>query len=61
MLGFLRWLLQETSGQDLAEYALLLTLIVLVVVAALPAFASALTDAYGNMAQVFAAKKTCCD
>jgi Flp pilus assembly pilin Flp len=42
---FLR-LLRETSGQDVAEYALLLTLVALTVVASLSGLAEAVTNSY---------------
>ena len=55
-------LLEETSGQDLAEYALLMALLVLSAAAALPDFAVALASAYNQAAQGFSpTKPTCCD
>ncbi len=54
-------LLRDTSGQDLAEYALLLALLTLVVAAVLPDFAAALAGLYKDAAQVFTTKTTCCD
>ena len=55
-------LLEETSGQDLAEYALLMALLVLSAAAVLPDFAVALESAYNQMAQAFSpTKPTCCD
>ena len=38
--------IREDEGQDLVEYALLLALIALVVAAALPALATAITGVY---------------
>ncbi len=62
MRRLLNRLLEETSGQDLAEYALLMALLVLSAAAALPDFAVALESAYDQAAQAFSPpKKTCCD
>lgn len=47
--------LAEDSGQDLAEYALLLSLIALVAVLAVATFGGALVALWGNITAAFAA------
>ena len=48
MSNFLTTLWQDESGQDMAEYALLLVLIAVVVTVAVIAFREAITDAFNN-------------
>ncbi len=62
MRKFLRHLIQDKSGQDLVEYALLLALLVLVVALALPELGSAISNAFQSGGNAFVAgKPTCCD
>ena len=62
MRKFLRHLIRDKSGQDLVEYALLLALLVLVVALALPGLGSAISNAFQDGGNSFAAgKPTCCD
>ena len=56
-----RRIVAETSGQDLAEYALLLVLLALVVAAALPGFAGALIDTFATLASSLFGPTKCCD
>lgn len=44
------YLVNEDSGQDLVEYALLVVLIGLVIAAALPALTTAISAAFGRVA-----------
>ena len=48
MSTFLSTLWQDESGQDMAEYALLLVLIAVVVTVAVIAFRDAITNAFNN-------------
>ena len=48
MNNFLTTLWQDESGQDMAEYALLLVLIAVVVTVAVIAFRGAITDAFND-------------
>jgi pilus assembly protein Flp/PilA len=41
--------IREEEGQDLAEYALLLALIAIVVALALPALATAISNTFGDI------------
>ena len=49
MKNFWHLLWSDDSGQDLAEYALLIALIALVVILAFPPFASAITTVFTNV------------
>jgi len=48
MTSFLTTLWQDESGQDMAEYALLLVLIAVTVTIAVIAFREAITNAFDN-------------
>lgn len=50
MLGPLRTLWQDESGQDLTEYALLIVLVALAAVASMKALARAISTVYSNAA-----------
>jgi len=52
MNNFLTTLWQDESGQDLAEYVLLLVLIALVVMGAIAVFRDAIADAFNETAEI---------
>ena len=52
MNNFLTTLWQDESGQDLAEYVLLLVLIALVVIGAIALFREAIADAFNDTTNV---------
>jgi len=50
MNALLRALWNDESGQDMAEYALLLALIAIIVAAAIPQVTTAIETVFGNIA-----------
>lgn len=61
MKRLLKRLWEDTSGQDLTEYALLLVLVSLGAIGSFPQLADAISDTFDTVAAAFSTKKTCCD
>lgn len=57
----LQLLWEDDKAQDLAEYAILLVLVAVIIVTGMRSFRSEIANAFSRAAKSFGAKETCCD